>query len=480
MTSSSAPPLPDTQRLQDSLGNTETLPGTDEVLARVLPLLRQAQAVHELGRVAPLIGIDDVLVTNGKLWFENVKAREPRSDLARVQQLQREESSALSVVVHVAREYDLSSHTHSQQSLDVAERGTEITRPVYLPGYVSWEHEVDHHDALSDVFVLGLILGSVATDLDLADAQKLHAFVAARRDLRTLNPRLHPVVARLITRMTELDRHARVQDLASIIHALSHYREQGAGGPLDLSSIAGLEQGRDAAGRRAVICEHLRNRLFDVSRRNRLLHFKPSGQTLNLTEASVPLMLDYTHLAPSDLLTWQGEPARALSAVEPVQLGKWLRFEDYPFVPGVLDTIRTRAARDQTEYGFSSLRLVLCFLRWHNLKDTPAERIHSPLLLLPATLTRKKGIRDAYLLTPSTDLAEVNPVLRHVFRQLYAIELPQSVDLTQPESVRALYDVLVQQVEASEPGVSVEYVDKPRIDLIQAQVKRRLEAFKRR
>ena len=480
-TTAGAPPqAPTSQRLRDVIGVADVRPGTEDVLASVMPLLRQVLSVHENGRVAPLVGADSILVTKGKLWFENGKCREPQGNRKRIRSLQREEASAFSVVENTKTEQDLSSYVRSQESLDVGERGTELERPVYLPGYVSWEHEVDHHDALTDVFVLGLILGSVAADLDLADEEQMRLFVDARRDFRALNDRIHPVLARMVMRMTELNRHKRVQDLRSAIVALEHYRDQGAVGDLDLTKIAGLEQGQDPSGRRAVICEHLRNRLFDVSRRNRLLHFKPSGQTLNLTEGSVPLLLDYKNLSSEDLLTWQGKTAKPFSKTEPVTLGKWLRFEDYPFVSGVLDKIRTRAARDQTEYGFSSLRLVLCFLHWHNLKDAPEERIHTPLLLLPATLAKKKGVRDSYLLTPSTDVAEVNPVLRHVFRQLYEIELPQSVDLTSQGSIRALYDVLVQQVEASEPGVSIEYVDKPRIDLIQARVKRRLESFRKR
>jgi hypothetical protein len=477
---SSTPPAPSRQKLREILAVTEERRGTEDILACVLPLFHQVQAVHESGRVAPLSGVEDLLVANGKLWFENARAREPKTNIARVRSLQREESSAFAVAGHEKREGDLSSQIHTHESLDVGQRAGEIARPVYLPGYVSWEHEIDHHDALTDVFVLGLILGSVATDLDLADEAQMRLFVEARRDVRALNDRVHPVLARVVMRMTELNRHERAQDLASLILALEHHREQSAGDDLGLSEIAGFKQSTDPEGRRAVVCDHLRNRLFDVSRRNRLLYFKPSGQTLNLTEVSVPLLLNYAHLAPDHLLTWQGATAEAFSKIEPVVLGKWLRFEDYPFVPGVLDAIRTRATRDQTEYGFSSLRLVLCFLHWHDLKGAPDERIHTPLLLLPATLAKKKGVRDAYVLTPSTEIAEVNPVLRHVFRQLYAIELPQSIDLTTPGSVRALYDFLVQQVEASEPGVSIAYVDKPRIDLIQARVKRRLATFRKR
>ena len=50
-------------------------------------------------------------------------------------------------------------------------------------------------------------------------------------------------------------------------------------------------------------------------------------------------------------------------------------------------------------------------------------------MLLPVKLTKKKGIRDTYSLEPLSSEAEVNPVVRHQFRQLYDIELPETIDL---------------------------------------------------
>ena len=51
------------------------------------------------------------------------------------------------------------------------------------------------------------------------------------------------------------------------------------------------------------------------------------------------------------------------------------------------------ARRDEAEFGFAQLRLVVCFLRWSNLKEGK-ERFDSPLLLLPVRLIKKKGKRD--------------------------------------------------------------------------------------
>src|SRR5204862_1488173 len=178
---------------------------------------------------------------------------------------------------------------------------------------------------------------------------------------------------------------------------------------------------------------------------NRLIYFKPTLQTLNLAVASVPLVLDYRNIKLEQLFVWHPALAATVTEGAPMALGKYLRFEDAPYIPGVLDKIISEARRDRAEFGFAQLRLVLCFLRWHNLKETPQERIHSPLLLLPVELTRKKGVRDAYVLKPLTSEAEVNPALRHHLRQLYGLNLPETVDLAET-TLDAFHALLAEQI----------------------------------
>jgi hypothetical protein len=40
-------------------------------------------------------------------------------------------------------------------------------------------------------------------------------------------------------------------------------------------------------------------------------------------------------------------------------------------------------------------------------------------------------VRDSYVVTPMTSEAEINPVLRHQLRQLYGLELPETIDLAE-------------------------------------------------
>ncbi len=472
MTELSAP-----ETFESLLGSEDRHRSTDDVLAAALPLLRQVVEAHEKGLVAPLEGVAGLHLLNGRLWFENARCLAPRRALEKVDALQRDETPALNVVARTRTVDD--SGTSSQQDLFIGERGAVLTRLVYLPGYVSWEHELGHHDPVTDIYVLGLILASLASDLDLTGKDALSRFVLARHDVAGLNPRLHPVVARAIERMTELDRRKRPQDLRSVVETLEHYRTQELRPELDLKEIAGLVA-RTHASRRSVISERLRGRLFDLSRRNRLLHFHPSGQSLDLTETSVPLVLDVRNLSPDALFTCRPQLVAQLGKLEPIALGSYLRFEDYPFVPASLDKIRTTATRARAEYGFSSLKLAICFLHWHDLKNAREERIHSPLLLVPVELQKKKGVRDSYVLVSTSEHAEVNPVLRHVLGQLYGIRLPEAVDLCEPGALDALLETLTAQVRASEPAVVIDKLDRPSIELIHARVRRRLDAFRKR
>jgi hypothetical protein len=450
---------------------------TEDVLAAVLPLMREVLAIHELGDVAPLRGISAIRVHEGRaLGLVSATGMPPERNDRRMRELLAPRSHGLEVVGESTRETDLDSFAQEITNLDVGSAADEITRPVFLPGYTSWEHFIGHHDELTDVHSLGLILASIACGLDLNDADDLALFANSRTNLFALARRLHPVIAGVIIEMTELHRGRRAQDLPSLIRRLETYRDQPV--DLDFATLPGLETG-SRKDKRTIIQTHLRDRLFEVSRRNKLLYFRSTQSTLNLTVASVPLVLDYRNVKPEDLLYWHDTLARDIVSGCALSLNRWLRMEEAPYLPGQLDKLISEARRDRAEYGFSQLRLVLAFLRWHNLKDAPEERIHSPLLLLPVELTKKKGVKDHYSLEPGAAEAEVNPALRHHLKQLYNLDLPEVVDL-RTTSLEEFHGQLTARIHASEPGVSLNRSAKPRIQLIHERAKQRLDQYRRR
>ncbi|HEY4248473.1 MAG TPA: AAA domain-containing protein [Lacunisphaera sp.] len=452
--------------------------GTDDVIGAFLPLLKQISEAHQNGLVAPLDGPERVQVDDIRLRIPDGQMREPRKNFSRISELQKPAGAAIEVIGESRRTADLDEGSLTHTDLLIGTPGEEAKKPVYVLNYVSWEHQCGHHDQLTDIFSLGLVLASLACSLDLSDPQDLELFVRNRNNLFSLNERLHPVIAGLIVQMTELNRHRRVQTLETVVLRLENYRDQSADFTVDFQQLRGF---RESAPRERgqIILTHLRNRLFEISRRNRLIHFKPTLQTLNLTLASVPLLLDHRNIKAEQLFLWHSKIAAAISNGESITLGSYVRFEDAPYASSVLDQIIATERRDRQEFGFAQLRLVLCFLRWHNLKETPEERIHSPLLLLPVELIRKKGVRDSYVLKPLATEAEVNPALRHHLRQLYGLNLPEFVDLSET-TMDAFHTLLAEQIRASEPGVTLRKHDRPQIELIHERAKQRLDQFRRR
>src|SRR6185312_9787816 len=440
------------------------------------PLARLVSQWHEEGRVAPALNWDALEIReHGSLALRSAVSAEPTLNRGAVETLQRPAVTGLQVVGHGRITSDDDEGT-SYQSLDVVDPEATITRPVYIVGYRAWEQAVGHHDALVDVFSLGMLLAALALGVDFNERIEVERFVRSRDNLFALNERLHPVLATAIREMTVLDRHQRAGDLRSLIRRLETYRDQ----PVDLS-VAKLPGFASATprDRRTLIKTHLRDRLFEVSRRNRLVYFKSTQSSVNLTVASVPLVIQLSSIRREHLFVAQGEMLTQLSECKPINLGKHLRFEDQPYLAGALDRLISEARRHRAEYGFAQLRLVLAFLHWHNLKEAPAERIVSPLLLLPVELTRKKGVKDHYVIEATSSEAEVNPALRHHLKQLYDLDLPEILDLA-ATPLTAFHEELQRQIRATEPAVTLRLADQPQIELIHERARQRLAQFKRK
>ena len=203
---------------------------------------------------------------------------------------------------------------------------------------------------------------------------------------------------------------------------------------------------------------------FDLSRRNRLINFRPTAQTLNLTEVSVPLMLDVRDDPRGAVVHLALRSRRAPRRGKPQPLGKWIRYDEAPYAANSLDKLIATARRDRAEYGQDQLRLVPAFLRWHDLKNDRDTRLASPLVLAKVELAKKRGVRDSYTLRVTDPIAEVNPTLRHHLRQLYGINLPETVDLAEPGAIAALHERLAKEIQASSRGCSSsagEAADRP-------------------
>ena len=350
---------------------------TEDALASFLPLAREVLDAHAVGKVAPLEGLSDLRVEGVRIWYEEAKRRDIRRAGADVRRIERQTQTAVEVVAETRVTTELDDGYAKVINLAVGDPEQPLTMPVYLPGYRSWEHRLGCHDPLTDIFSLGMILTSLACGLDFRDPEQLSTFATHRKNLFLLTDGLHPVIARVIVRMTELDRGRRAQDLSSLIRTLENYRDQDIDFDFDLARSKQFEES-STHDKQTVILSKLRERLFEISRRNKLLHFRPTMQSVNLTHASVPLSFDIKNIRPDQILVWNNKMQREVTAGKPLSLNKYLNFNEVLYLPSQLERLIAEARRDQAEFGFAQLRLVVCFLHWAKPQGETGRAVRLP------------------------------------------------------------------------------------------------------
>src|SRR5450830_969222 len=122
---------------------------TDDVLAAVLPLMREVQALHEAANVAPLRGVGAIRVMDERvLSLGATPGIAATSNTQRLRELLAPPSKGLEIITESTRETDLDSFSQDITNLAVGSATAALTRPIYVPGYITWEHLIGHHDAL--------------------------------------------------------------------------------------------------------------------------------------------------------------------------------------------------------------------------------------------------------------------------------------------------------------------------------------------
>lgn len=412
---------------------------TDDVIDFVKPLFEKVLRLHEDGLVAPFQNERSLFVENEKLEINEGLALGPSSAFR---------------------------------------KSTQLPAELNAEGYSCFEEKAGLHDAQTDIYSLGKVLGSIALGLNLYKAADAEKFAAYRNNPLQLNERLHPTVAMLITEMTEPDRSSRMQDLYEIIQRLKSYRDYDPEMQMDLSNVPGWIS-RKLEERSELILNKLRNKLFDTSRRNRLLYFKPNLRFANLTVGSVPMVLNPEVIQPGKLFTYNSA-VQKIAGMKEILLNKFLSPEDHLYLPAALDKIRLEDQRNQNEYGFSQLKLVIAFLRWRNLKEDADETIESPLLLIPVMIKKIKRLKeDHYILEIKDNNAEVNPVLANELNELYGIRLPDFIDLEETD-MEAFYLLLKAQIESANQGVKLKFIDKPPIAALYKKAKQIIANYNKR
>lgn len=436
-------------------------------MAYTLPLLEHLATLHEQSTVA-FIQAGDIAFNELHLVYEGV----PKAFMYSGQSLFVKPigNKALEVSGTVQESTDLDVHLTAYSNLDIAADEEELRTPKYMLSYKSWDYHLGHYDPLTDVHTLGLYMASVAFGLDFRKKDDLELFVNNRKRLYFLNKKLHPTILNVIYEMTHLYREDRTVNLQEVSTKLRNYREYNPENYLDLTQTEGFRN-QDITERGAWILAKLKNRLFDISRRNKLLYFAERKNFLNLTIASVPLLLDHKNIAENDLIFWNESIIKKVTKTKKLNLNSYLDFKQNRFIGPTLNKIRLEANKSQNEYGFSQMRTVIAFLHWYNFKENDEERITSPLLLVPTSVKKKKGVTDQHTLHFTNTEAEINPILSHYLKELYDIELPGFIDL-ETTSVEDLVKNIETQIAAGGSGINLEWRKTPRIQLVHTIAKK--------
>lgn len=469
------------EQFDDFLDNAfdNGLYATDDVIAFVMPLFEEVLGFHEAGQVAPFDVDKALFITNGRADIDESKSHKAYTNFNALEKMFAGiRASNFDIVGADKMESDIDEGYSTYESRHIHLKNEAATFPAFVRGYKCFEMDAGHHDEQTDIFCLGLVLGSMALGFNLYDDDDIKSFVQYRANPVQYNPRVHPTLSGLITEMTELDRHKRSQDLYDIIHRLKNYRDYNPDRQADLSMTGVHTKG--ISSRSEFILNKLSNRLFDNSRRNRLLYYKPNARFVNLTVSSVPMVLHYQSIRPELLFTWNSEISKIVSGAKEVVLNKYLRFEDHAYLPSSLDKIRVESQRDVQEFGFSQLKLVIAFLNWHNLKEDYKERIQSPLLLVPVELTKTKRLKeDHYHLNILSSEAEVNPVLANQMKELYGITLPDYIDLAEVSPLQ-FYELVKAQITAANQGIQLQLIDRPKIKLVHTVARHTIANYRKR
>ncbi len=454
--------------LLDKIIDNGSLQSPDFV-AYALPLVEQILTLHENNKVAFLTQINELELIEGRL-----KANSNVRDFVIASKelfAKPKAKGALEISGTIQVNNDLDTYETEYTNLSIEQNLDEVLKePKYLLGYNSWDYHLGHYDPLTEIFVIGQILASLAFGLDFRKKEDLELFVDNRKRLYFLNKNLHPTLLNVVFEMTHLFREDRSANLEEIVAKLKNYREYNPENYIDLTQTEGFRN-QDVSKRESWILSKLKNRLFDISRRNKLLYFTDKQNFMNLTIASVPLLLDHNNIQEKDLIFWNSSLAQKVVKSKKIVLNNYIEFDKNRFLAPTINKIRLDAGKSLNEYGFSQLRTVIAFIHWYNFKESAEERITTPLLLLPTDVVKKKGVNDQYSLEFQTTEAEINPILSHYFKELYDIKLPDFIDLD-TTSVDELVANIQTQIAASGTGITLEWRKTPKIQLVHSIAKK--------
>ncbi len=240
--------------------------------------------------------------------------------------------------------------------------------------------------------------------------------------------------------------------------------------------------------------EEWKRKLVDLSRRNRLLFFRPGrAATLQITEPSSNELFDGFVLREREWQFWAPVPeewSQAGGRADPTGVGLFRAEEaeadgeqdqrpprprrdffevavrpvrrsgelashvrDPVELVRVLRNLHRRSRTDFDERGVRILYVTFGMLEWRDIERSEPAR--SPLLLVPAKLVRE-SVQEPFTLSPVEEEAILNPALDVKLRNDFRIELPAVPDDWDAMSLQSYLDSIRESVKGQKWPVALE------------------------
>ncbi|MBI3946754.1 MAG: DUF3320 domain-containing protein [Armatimonadetes bacterium] len=208
--------------------------------------------------------------------------------------------------------------------------------------------------------------------------------------------------------------------------------------------------------------EEWRRRLIDLTRRNRLVYFRPSKtSTLDVICPDAETVLTRLVTQGKSWRVWMPPLIGSLFDDEDETDTQVVPDERPPKVPTrqdeivfegggrkdlerVLRNLYRRSRTDYQERGVRILHVAVGMLTWTELDS--GEDVCSPLILCPVALERDTSL-DAYFLTPTEEDAVLNPALAFKLNRDFRIQLPPVPDWEE-SSLQNYLDAIADKVQA--------------------------------
>ncbi len=166
---------------------------------------------------------------------------------------------------------------------------------------------------------------------------------------------------------------------------------------------------------------HFKEKLFDFSRRNRLLFFKPLTKYVNVTDF-IPKEQDFT---------WQ-ESSKIILKSE---------FDDFQ---SLLFTQCFQLVREEQkilqEYGYHSLKMAFGFISFDTNYKKESQTILSPLFLVPISFSLNQSSKEIEFQFSSTAW-NINPILRFFLKNKLNLQIPETISVENKSNAQIFCEI---------------------------------------